>query len=378
MSEQMVSVGHYGRHVDEMKAAGRQMKQTAIQAWPIGPFTRLTDKPVIQPAPGLVFECPMRGKVVRWAENHAFNPAAVVARDRIHVLFRAEDGRGDEIGQYTSRIGCAISADGFSFELLPQPVLFPADDAWIGHEWQGGCEDPRVIEDENGSYAMYYTMFNRDNPKGCPIRTVIGVATSADLITWEKHGPVFDSNSGVDRFHKAASVVQRIHDGRLVAARIGGKYWMYWGEDAVRLATSTDLVHWTPVLDAAGRIAKLITPRDGYFDSDLTEVGPPAVLTEHGITLIYNGKNSEKRGDPSLGAGAYAPGQALFDKDDPARLLERLDKPFMRPELDFERTGQYRQGTIFAEGLVILKGTWLLYYGTADTYVGVATAPFNS
>ncbi len=294
------------------------------------------------------------------------------------MLFRAEDGAGDKIGHYTSRIGHAISADGISFTLQPEPVIYPSDDAWVGEEWRGGCEDPRVIETENGEYIIYYTMWNLDNPKGFPPQAIIGVATSTDLVVWHKHGPAFSKTQVNQTFHKAGGVVQRIHGDRLIAAKIHGKYWMYWGEHAVCLASSTDLLNWTPVLDKSGKVAKLIAPRRGYFDSELTEVGPPPILTDKGIVLVYNGKNSGKNGDPAIGAGAYAAGQLLFDGDHPATLLERLDKPFLEPELDFERTGQYRQGTVFVEGLVLFRKRWYLYYGTADTYVGVSTAPFRS
>lgn len=80
-------------------------------------------------------------------------------------------------------------------------------------------------------------------------------------------------------------------------------------------------------------------------------------------------------GDPAIGPGAYAAGQVLFDKDNPAKVVERMDKPFMKPELAFEKSGQYTAGTVFIEGLVLFNKQWYLYYGTADTYVGVATAP---
>jgi predicted GH43/DUF377 family glycosyl hydrolase len=319
----------------------------------------------------------MRNQSVRWAQNHTFNPAAIVHQDTIHVLFRAEDGRGDDIGRYTSRIGHAISADGVSFELQPKPLIYPANDDWIAEEWYGGCEDPRVIEGEDGTFAIYYTMFNRDTPKGCPVNAVLGVATSPDLIHWKKHGPAFAETGGLDTWHKAAGVVQKVHDGRLVAARIQGKYWMYWGENAVRLATSSDLVNWTPVCDGDSKIVELITPRHGHFDSLLTEVGPPPVLTDDGIVLIYNGKNGFDNGDPAIDGGAYAAGQVLFHKDDPTKVLDRLNKPFLKPELPFERTGQYSPGTVFVEGLVLFKDSWYLYYGAADTYVGVATASYT-
>ncbi|QMV17751.1 hypothetical protein GOB94_02835 [Granulicella sp. 5B5] len=44
----------------------------------------------------------------------------------------------------------------------------------------------------------------------------------------------------------------------------------------------------------------------------------------------------------------------------------------------FERTGQYAAGTTFAEGLVPFNGRWFLYYGTEDSFVGVATAPITN
>lgn len=347
----------------------------------IGPFQRPVAQPVIMPDTSLVFFCPMHGDLRYWAANHTFNPAAIVFQDQIHLLFRAEDGVGDTIGAYTSRIGRATSTDGITFVLQPTPILYPDIDSYTGYEWYGGCEDPRVVQRPDGLFALYYTMWNRGNPVGTPVLARIGVATSWDLETWTKQGPIFAQAPVGDmlhQWHKAASVVQEVKDGRLVAAQINDRYWMYWGEHAVFLATSPDLLHWTPVLDSTGNLLQVITPRPGKFDSLLTEVGPPAVLTDEGIVLIYNGKNGETAGvmDPKLAPGTYAPGQLLLDKADPAKVLERMDAPFLKPELPFERTGQYQQGTVFTEGLVLYKGVWYLYYGTADTYVGVAIAPY--
>ena len=47
----------------------------------------------------------------------------------------------------------------------------------------------------------------------------------------------------------------------------------------------------------------------------------------------------------------------------------------LKPELPYEKTGQYAAGTTFAEGLVCFHDQWFLYYGCADSLVAVATAP---
>ena len=75
-----------------------------------------------------------------------------------------------------------------------------------------------------------------------------------------------------------------------------------------------------------------------------------------------------------LGNRIYTGGQALFDPEKPWKLLDRTDQPFIQPELPFEKSGQYKDGTTFLEGLVYFQDDWYLYYGTADSMVGVVKA----
>ena len=359
-----------------------QLKASAatLPTWALGPFTRPVSTPVISPNANLTFSDPMTGTTVKWAQGQTFNPASIVVGSTMNVLFRAEDGAGVGIGSYTSRVGRATSTNGINFTIQSTPVEYPKNDAWKKYDWKGGEEDPRVVQAENGTYYMYYTMYNRDNPVGEPVRPILGVSTSTDLVNWTKKGPVFKNYSSIlNSSHKSASVVQKVVNGKQVAAMINGKYWMYWGEDAVRVATSTDLINWAPVMNGSSMLT-IFSPRSGYFDSALTECGPPSILTNNGIVMIYNGKNSTDSSKASslVGLGAYSCGQALFSASDPTVLLGRLPEPFFKPELAFEKSGQYPQGTTFAEGLSLFNGKWYLYYGTADTYVGVATAPVTN
>lgn len=342
--------------------------------WTMGPFTRPENaQPVITPDRAAVFDCPMRGKPVHWEATHTFNPAAIVKDGKVYVLYRAEDESGHDIGGYTSRLGLASSEDGIHFTKLPTPVLYPDNDDQKSREWDGGCEDPRIVETEDGTYVLFYTQYARGTYLLFRHYYTIdlGMATSKDLVHWHKTGPVtgLDAAGKPVTPSKSASLVCAVKNGRLIATKIDGKYWLYYGEGVIRLFSSPDLKTWTPVPDFS------LAPRRGKYDSMLAECGPPAVLTDKGIMLLYNGKNDKGAGgDPALKPEVYTDGQALFDAKDPTRLLARTDQPFFQPELDWEKTGQYSAGTTFIEGLVLFHNKWFLYYGCADTFVGVATA----
>lgn len=346
--------------------------QSATASWALGPFQRPVSTPVIQPNPSAVFSDPITGKEIHWEPQHTFNPAAVVKDGKVYLLYRAEDDTGRaSIGGHTSRLGLAISKDGIHFTTLPAPVFYPARDAQQEREWPGGVEDPRLVETENGTFVLTYTQWNRKT-------YTVGVATSKDLLHWQKHGPIFDNAAGGKYRHlayKSAGILTKVENGRLIAARLHGRYWMYWGEIEVRLATSTDLIHWTPVEDAEGNPKVLLRARPGHFDSAFPEVGAPPVVQSDGIIVFYNGKNAKANEDPTIGPGAYSAGQALFSINDPSNLIAREDHPYLSPQLPFEKTGQYAAGTVFSEGLVLFKKKWRMYYGTADSFVGVANAP---
>ena len=343
----------------------------SLPAWALGFFIRpQNSSPVISPDSAAVFTDPMSKKTVAWEANFTFNPAATVKDGKIVVLYRSEDRQGEGIGGHTSRIGYAETSDGITMKKRSAPVVYPADDSQKEMEWPGGCEDPRVAVTEDGTYMMLYTQWNRKLPR-------IGVATSKDLLHWQKHGPAFKQAYGGKFYNmatKSASVLTRLSGDRLVITKINGAYWMYWGEDNVYGATSTDLVNWKPVVESDGSLKKLMSPRKNYFDSHLTECGPPALLTSRGIVLLYNGKNRAPGpdADPHYTPNSYCAGQALFDAHDPSKFISRLDQPFLVPTASFEKSGQYPAGTVFIEGLVYFKNKYFLYYGCADSRVAVA------
>src|SRR6478609_543431 len=149
-----------------------------VISWALLPFVKSdTSNPVLT-AGNNSFTCPILKKEVLWDEKDVFNPAAIVREGKIYLLFRAED----KIGKYagTSRLGLATSDDGLHFTKMPEPVFYPDNDSMKIYEWEGGVEDPRVVESEDGKYILTYTAYDGNLARLC-------LATSTDLQHWTKH-----------------------------------------------------------------------------------------------------------------------------------------------------------------------------------------------
>lgn len=346
--------------------------------WAIGPFVKVDSvNPIMGPIDSVSFKGPILNKQVKWEAKDVFNPACIVKEDTLFLLYRAEDSIGKYNG--TSRIGLAYSLDGLHFVRYRKPVLYPSNDEYSKYEWEGGCEDPRIVQDSSGTYYMTYTAYDGKTAR-------LFIATSTDLRHWKKHGSVFKKagDEYVNIWSKSGAIVCKHVNGKLVTAKINGKYWMFWGESNIYMATSTDLINWTPIPETDPAKQKLDTmrhytapfkilfsPRKGKFDSELVESGPPAIITNNGIVFIYNSKNSPTFGNPNLARGTYAAGQVLIDKNNPEKVLKRTAKWFISPDKPYEITGQVNN-VCFVEGLTYFKNKWFLYYGTADAKIAVA------
>lgn len=338
-------------------------------------FYKPVQNPILKADSNFVFLDPVTEKLVKWQKADVFNPAAIVVQDKVYLLYRCEDNPSAHLGGRTSRIGLAVSEDGIHFSKYPVPVLYPDLDSFKTFDHPGGCEDPRIVRTEEGLYVMAYTAWNNQVAR-------LSIAFSMDLVHWQKKGPAFAKayeGKFANTWSKSGSIITKFKKGKQVIARINGKYWMYWGEHLVNLAWSDNLFDWHPTLDSIGGLRPVISPRPGYFDSHLTECGPPAIWTKKGISLLYNGKNLDGKGaDPKLPRSTYSVGQVIFDPNKPEQILYRSEAPFLKPTLAHEKTGQYQAGTTFAEGWVYFRKKWWIYYGTADSFVGLAISQDES
>jgi predicted GH43/DUF377 family glycosyl hydrolase len=299
-----------------------------VEKWPFGAWRRATDAPILLP----------QGN--GWESAGTFNPAVVEYNGKLVMLYRAQDASG------TSRLGYAESTDGIHFTRRPEPVLSPEAE----YEKEGGVEDAR-LQKFGDTYYLTYTGYNKKDAQLC-------LATSRDLIHWNRKGVLLPAYKG--NWNKGWT-----KSGAIVPEKIDGKYWMYWlgtaanKTDQMGLSYSSDLLHWTEATETP-----VLPRRSGKFDSRVVEPGPPPILTQSGITLIYNGADDQL---------VYRTGVAVFDRQNPRKLLWRTDQPIFAPEKEWEKVGQV-PNVVFVEGMARQGKRWLFYYGGADKYVGVAEA----
>ena len=202
---------------------------------PFGAWTRASNEPILSP------------QGATWESAGTFNPAVTFAFGKFVMLYRAQDASG------TSRLGYAESADGIHFTRRPQPVLSPETD----YEKDGGVEDPR-LQKFGDTWYLTYTGYNKKDAQLC-------LATSRDLIHWERKGvilPAYEGNWNVGW----------TKSGAIVPEKIDGKYWMYWlgtaadKTDQMGLSYSSDLLHWTEATQTP-----VLPRRPGKFDSRVVE-----------------------------------------------------------------------------------------------------------
>lgn len=277
--------------------------------------------------------------------NAVFNPAAAQVGETTILLVRVEDLAG------ISHLSVARSANGIDgWAIDPEPLLAPA--AGVESE-QWGFEDARaVFVPELDRWVITCTAYGPAGP-------AVYLATTTDFLSVERHGiirPPEDKNAA------------------LLPERIGGQWVLFHrhragqsgGRGEILLSRSADLVGWSapePVLQ----------PREGaWWDSLRIGIGPPLLRTEHGWLLIYHGVKETTSG------GIYRVGLALVDLEEPTRVLRRLPEWILGPSAEYERQGDV-PNVVFPCGFVHDEGSGelRLYYGAADTSVGLATAQLD-
>lgn len=307
-----------------------------------------------------------------WCSIKVYNCAISYNGNEYQMLFR---GVGND---WISRIGYAESTNGIDFHLLPSPVLSPSY-PWESH----GCEDPRIVSIDN-TYWITYTAFDGQTTRAA-------LTSSLDLIHFGERKLLFPqwNQSAREGFpldwSKAAAIFPQ---------KINNQYYMFFGDSHIWLATSSNLTDWTPATEP------VLSSRPGQFDGVYVEMGPPPILTDHGWLIIYHGIDQ-------LGAQmTYRLGAALLERNNPAKVIWRSQKPILEPLEKHERVGfidvieggfetlkkltiedlhqlseqEKLPRAVFCCGAVSKENgqSIQIYYGAGDTVICVATIDLES
>ncbi|TSC64524.1 MAG: glycosidase-like protein [Parcubacteria group bacterium Gr01-1014_106] len=294
---------------------------------------------------------PLLAPTNRWWEDLAvYNPAAVEGADGVvHILYRAQ-GK-DRV----SRLGYATSRDGVTIDhRSPDPVFEPELN---GTSEQLGTEDPRLIR-MGDTYYMTYTAvsFYRTAdphaewiPSAPPSwRVRIALASTKDFHTFTRRGVLLPHMDNKD----AVLFPEKIRGQYVLLHRLPPDMW---------IATSNDLASWQD-----HRV--VLRTRPALWDEHKLGAGPPPVRTPEGWLVCYHGVDHHT---------VYRAGFALLDLEDPSRILGRSSEPALEPQESWEMVGQTPR-VVFPSGMVLRGDEVYVYYGGADSVVGVARGSLHA
>jgi predicted GH43/DUF377 family glycosyl hydrolase len=281
-----------------------------------------------------------------WESKMVFNAGAIYLDNKVHLLYRASDK--DEI----STIGYASSKDGFNIdERIEVPVFSPE-----GVLDCLGVEDPRIINIEERLHIVYtaYGKVPRTEDTLRKDNRIPQIAlTSISLDDFLNHRWNFS-----ERIYPLPGVIDK--DVVIFPGKFNNKYIIYHRVSPhIWVCFSDNLKKWYDH-------NILMSPEQDWEHFKIGSSAPP-IKTEKGWLFIYHGVSNTL---------VYRIGFMFIDLNDPTKVIYRHPEPILEPVMDYEREGVV-PNVVFTNGAVLKEGTVFVYYGGADTVIGVATAPLS-
>ncbi len=295
---------------------------------------RVKENPILSPVPAHA-----------WEKNAVFNAAAIDLGGVVHILYRA---MGDD---NTSVIGYAASKNGIKITSRDEkPAYVPREDFEMkkgSPNGNSGCEDPRITKIGDTLHLMY-TAFNGVDPT----RVALTSISEKDFLAkrWDKwQKPMLTTPDGVND-----------KDTCLLPEKVAGQYMLLHRIDPQLCADFLDTLDFRK--SRLTRCIEIMGPRPGMWDSTKIGIAGPPIKTPKGWLLIYHGVSK---------TATYRLGAVLLDLKNPSVVLSRSVDTILEPMEEYERVGLVRNA-VFSCGAVLRGDTIFIYYGGADTVLGVA------
>lgn len=317
-------------HLNLNDLLGTMREETKLQL----NFQRSPKNPIIVP-----------NKQNSWEAKATFNPAVLRIKNTTHILYRTLSDDN------TSFIGYASTKDGVNIdERLGKPVYSPRED-FESKKISGGnsgCEDPRLTKIGKVIY-MCYTAFDGIGPP----RVAITSISEKDFLKkdWKWERPILITPAGFDD-KDTCIFPEKIKDEYFFLHRVGDEIC---GDYLPSLNFKKETVN---------KCIRIIGPRINSWDSSKVGISAPPMKTKNGWLLLYHGVSKSHN--------TYRVGAVLLDLKDPAIVLARTTDPIFEPKEEYEKVGVVNN-VVFPCGMALKDGLLYIYYGGADTVVGVAT-----
>jgi len=309
----------------------------------------------------------------RFESRAVLNPGCLQQGNTVHMLYRAIDK------DYLSTIGYArLEGPNIVTERHDRPVIIPTQECE-----KKGVEDPRITRLGTTTYITYVAHDGKN--------ALTALATTKNFKTFTKKGiitPRISYDAAAELFREenlkdayfmfeafyeefsAKDMYLWEKDVLLFPKKIDGKYALLhrilpdiqivYAESLAKLRTKA---FWEEYLADLGR--HIVLENKYWFESRHIGGGAPPIETSYGWLIIFHTtqqSNKEK---------VYHASAALLDKEDPTKVIGRLDHPLFSPEEEWEKHG-FVANVVFPTGTAIFGSDLYIYYGAADQYIAVA------
>lgn len=290
-------------------------------------FTRNPQNPLVRPE-----DLPIH-------TNGVLNPGVAEVDGEVVLLLRIENRRG------LSQIRIARSRNGVDgWRYADAPLLAPRLPEYPFEEW--GCEDPRVTQISPQEWIIAYTAYSRYGP-------AVALARTSDFVSVTRIGIVLSPTN-----KDATLFPEKFQDSWLLLHRpvTGGQEDIWYVSSPY-----ADFRAWE------GPGILLHQHGGPWWDNVRIGVGAPPLLTEEGWLLLYHGvKDMANR-------PVYRLGVALLNRENPRKVLARASEWVFSPETEYEQRGLV-PNVVYTCGALLRGDEVWMYYGAADTVIGLATA----